>query len=1036
MLEASQFYAMLFSFIQIVFQFNRYFFGVKIILVNYVDCKSGLIRYNKYIAQCVLVFSPGIGLFQMLVEAFMDQSRTIMMTKKFITEFYDFGNTSNIIAYMEDSAIGFGTQSRRYAVGKNATERLLYKELALISPCKIAKLRLREEKISEGSCTVMANVILRTVRESAALVMHRMLFMYHSAERGGFRLTGIHIMKDIHHDSTYRIISASMLNRRLEAKADSTRIMSVVASYADCAYVVYRMDTQHIITFYSDELWKMLEYDSSKGFETASLHSMYGLVYEKDQHRIQSELTRQLLHKDVYQMEYRMRNSNGRLIWVLECGRRILSEDGYAACHSIITNITPLKKTSENLIYRESYDELTGLYNKRAFYQKAQELISLHPEKTFEIMRMDIDRFKIINDLFGEETGDKLLKYLSRFFVHMDLPLSVFGRLHSDHFLLCYPAENNNRQRFITSLRALAESYVLDYSVVPCFGVYCVRDRRLSVSAMCDRAGLALSKAKRNGLMVCGEYDENMRQRIVNEQAIINDMSDALDNGEFVIYIQPKYEPSSEKITGGEALVRWMHPVRGCVSPADFIPVFEHNGFIFRLDQYVWEETCKLLRKWIDEGKPAMPISVNVSRVDLYNTNLVNILNNLVKKYDIPASLLELELTESAYVDNPQQLIEVTKKLQAFGFIILMDDFGSGYSSLNMLKDMPVDILKIDLKFLDSKDESGRGGNILNSVVRMAKWLKLPVIAEGVETRQQAEFLRTIGCNCVQGYYYSRPVPVKQYEELIAANYCISTDNGKKNWLDARDTEELLNPNAQFNLIFNSMNGGIGLYEYTADSLEVLRANDGYFEMFQEDRESFYLQERQVFDRIYEMDRKVFVEALQAANNTGKVTQCRLRRHCKDGSLRWLRVRVSVIASDAERQLLYLAMEDINELQEKTLEMQTLFDNLPCGFGICRLENDVLHMDFFSKWLYEVHEITPQEFMEMTEGNLGKLLQDAGLEAWLKEKIIASYEKNRPVQLEYSFITRSGNKKNVMALFNTVQTEMGGYTCYFSLRDS
>ena len=246
-------------------------------------------------------------------------------------------------------------------------------------------------------------------------------------------------------------------------------------------------------------------------------------------------------------------------------------------------------------------------------------------------------------------------------------------------------------------------------------------------------------------------------------------MKGSLRRGEFLVYLQPKYELMSERIVGAEALVRWLHPQLGFISPARFIPIFEQNGFIYQLDKYVWEKTCQLLKDDIDHGRPVLPISINVSRIDLYSPNIVKVFEELIDKYDIPPKLLELELTESAYVENPQQIIEIAKELQARGFPILMDDFGSGYSSLNMLKDMPVDILKIDLKFLSDTqgDDHGRGGNIMTSVVRMAKWLDVPVIAEGVETQAQVDFLRTIGCECVQGFFYSKPVPIEVYEDLV-----------------------------------------------------------------------------------------------------------------------------------------------------------------------------------------------------------------------------------------------------------------------------
>ena len=211
------------------------------------------------------------------------------------------------------------------------------------------------------------------------------------------------------------------------------------------------------------------------------------------------------------------------------------------------------------------------------------------------------------------------------------------------------------------------------------------------------------------------------------------------------------------------------------MSPAKFVPIFEQNGFIYQLDKYVWEKVCQQLREDIDEGRTVLPVSINVSRVDFYSPNLVQVFEDLTQKYNLDPRLLELELTESAYVENPQQIIEIIGELQSKGFVILMDDFGSGYSSLNMLKDLPVNVLKIDLRFLaDSKGvENGRADNILDSIVRMAKRLELPVIAEGVENQKQVDFLRLIGCEYAQGYFFSEPVPCEDYRELIKNDYVV-----------------------------------------------------------------------------------------------------------------------------------------------------------------------------------------------------------------------------------------------------------------------
>ena len=426
-----------------------------------------------------------------------------------------------------------------------------------------------------------------------------------------------------------------------------------------------------------------------------------------------------------------------------------------------------------SFFYKQRYDRLTDLYNKKAFCQRTAEIIAQYPEKEFEIMRFNIARFKVINDLFGEETGDKLLKYVAEFLTSIRLDPCAYGRLYADNFLLCYPTAGNLRNHLIHSLQMLAVSFALDYRIDFYFGVYKVRERELSVTTMLDRAAMGLFKASRNGLIVCGEYEDDMRESMVNEQVIVNNMNGSLEREEFIVYLQPKYDLNTEKILGAEALVRWIHPQLGFISPARFVPIFEQNGFIYQLDKYIWEKTCQLLREDIDAGRPVLPVSINVSRVDFYSPNLVQVFEELTTKYRLDPRLLELELTESAYVENPQQIIEITRALQEKGFVILMDDFGSGYSSLNMLKDLPVDILKIDLKFLaDSQGvENGRADSILNSVVRMAKRLDVPVIAEGVETQTQVDFLRTIGCEYAQGYFFSEPVPVEDYRALLQGDY-------------------------------------------------------------------------------------------------------------------------------------------------------------------------------------------------------------------------------------------------------------------------
>lgn len=417
--------------------------------------------------------------------------------------------------------------------------------------------------------------------------------------------------------------------------------------------------------------------------------------------------------------------------------------------------------------YLATYDELTGIYNKQAFYAKTKEMLLDNPDKNFDLLRINIERFKVLNDLFGESTGDKLLRYIGKFLKEINLPLCVSGRLYADNFVVCYEAGKGDSRRMINTLQMVADSFAINNRTILSFGLYRIDDKTLPVSVMCDRANMALWKAKGNFKNPYCEYDEKMRQQVLKEQKIINAMEMAIQNKEFTLYLQPKYDIEKGTIIGAEALVRWISLENGFISPGDFIPVFENNGFVYEVDKFIWEESCRYLRKWLDEGREVHPISVNVSRIDLYAPKLVQHLVDLREKYQLPSQYLELEITESAYTEDPEQIITITRQLREAGFVILMDDFGTGYSSLNMLKDIQIDVLKLDMGFLKSSDYSAKGGNILTAILKMAESLKMQTIAEGVETKEQVEFLKSIGCRYVQGFYYSKPLPVGEFEKLI-----------------------------------------------------------------------------------------------------------------------------------------------------------------------------------------------------------------------------------------------------------------------------
>ncbi|KXL53304.1 phytochrome-like protein cph2 [Anaerotignum neopropionicum] len=430
-------------------------------------------------------------------------------------------------------------------------------------------------------------------------------------------------------------------------------------------------------------------------------------------------------------------------------------------------------------------DRLTSLYAREPFYHLITEVLEKNPDKKYDILCSDIERFKLVNELFGSEEGDALLKFVAQMIEDKVKDVGICGRIGGDIFAALIPHQDQYSEQFFSESADFINQYNSNLHSVIKFGIYTIEDRTLPANIMCARACLALESIKGKYGMHCAYYDDSIRQKLLDEQFILSNMKSALVNREFVVFFQPKYDLLDEKICSAEALVRWKHPERGLIPPNQFIQIFENNGFITELDLYVLEETCKWVRSWIDRGNPMIPVSVNISRADIFNSNLDAILLSLLKKYGLDPSHIHLEITESAYTENAEQMIHGIKQLKELGFVIEMDDFGSGYSSLNMLSELPIDVLKLDMRFVQNYDRSRDKRNIMSFVISLAKWMNLKVVAEGVETEEQVNLLKLLGCHWVQGFFYSKPLPLDAFETLIEqvnfsnTEYTLETAEGR-----------------------------------------------------------------------------------------------------------------------------------------------------------------------------------------------------------------------------------------------------------------
>ncbi len=429
-----------------------------------------------------------------------------------------------------------------------------------------------------------------------------------------------------------------------------------------------------------------------------------------------------------------------------------------------------LKDVAENSIDLEDLPEdnemhsvLKGIGKRRRFRRNVNDLL-FSSSKQIGFIQFDIRKFKIINDLYGEKFGDKVLDFIMNQLKEYCNKEQYFINLRSDVFMIVTEYEKEEELiDFIHQLDARIKNFK-NVKLQIVYGVYTVEDREMELRQMEDRSAMARKAAKDNILTNILFYNEQFKDSLYNRKFIEENMQAAISERQFVMYLQPKYSIIKNEIIGAEALVRWNHPERGMIFPDQFIPIIEENGFIKKVDYYIWEEACRFIRRCEEAGISSCPVSVNVSRVHLRDNECIQVLSDMIERCKITKKLLELEITETA---NDQQISKKALQLKEEGFTLLMDDFGSGYSSLNILLETPFDMIKLDKKFMENMIVSGKGRLILEQVVLMADKLELGLLAEGVETQEQIEMLQNIGCDQVQGYYYARPMPADDFFSLL-----------------------------------------------------------------------------------------------------------------------------------------------------------------------------------------------------------------------------------------------------------------------------
>ena len=487
-------------------------------------------------------------------------------------------------------------------------------------------------------------------------------------------------------------------------------------------------------------------------FETAakSLTGIFGQFEHSESWKTRRIITRDREKKYFALEKQTVRDENGKIA------------GSFLSVRDETENMLALEKEQ----YNARHDNLTGLYTREYLYERMREEMPRHPELSWLVLYLDVNDFKMINDIFGPSYGDFALISIAGM-LKEELPeTAIYGRLSGDQFGICVPAADFDQDHLEDVLEDFAvNDGTVGHHILIHGGIYEVNEPDLDIGIMFDRARMAMANIKGSYQIHLARFDEKMRDEALWTQYLSGQINEAIEKRQIIPYLQAMVN-SEGTVVGAEALVRWNHPKYGFLSPARFIPIFEKNGMIAEVDKYMWKCACEILASW-KKTHPDLFLSVNISPKDFYFTDVEEEIRNAAREYDVDPSRLRLEITETVMMTDITNRVKILNSLKESGFLVEMDDFGSGYSSLNLLKDMPVDVIKIDMMFLNKSDNETKAKMILKNIIRLSENLGIEPLTEGVETRDQFTMLNQMGCRLFQGFYFAKPMPLESFEKLL-----------------------------------------------------------------------------------------------------------------------------------------------------------------------------------------------------------------------------------------------------------------------------
>ncbi|MBQ9458454.1 MAG: EAL domain-containing protein [Oscillospiraceae bacterium] len=799
-------------------------------------------------------------------------------------------------------------------------------------------------------------------------------------------------------------------------------VLALSASYSSLYYV--NLKTNDFIEYRSnDENGELGEERQGKDFFNQSAKDAAEQIYPEDLEGFIRAFTRENVLRAVenegaFTLSYRLMVGGEAMLVNMKASKMQDDEE-----HLLIgVNAADLNATNE----------MTGLYTESAFFVRGGDILREHAEG-WCVLAIDLENFKLFNEWYGRNQGDKLLAEVGALLKSIEEQTGgLAGYLGQDDFALLMPYDKAGVEKLYGDCHKLIIERGTSVGFMPAVGV-CMTDGASGVEELYDHAALAGRHAKENFHHRIRVFDSSMVRQTEEDYRILSDFQKALRDRELFIMLQPQCRIDTGHIVGAESLVRWKKADGKMVSPGVFVPVLERYGFVTDLDKFVWEEVCRWQRQWIDGGNTPLPVSVNVSQIDIFSIDVAAYFDALIKKYDLPVDVIKVEITESAYVGDDAVADTVTR-LRERGFLVLMDDFGSGYSSLNMLRNLNVDIIKLDAQFLRMNANDRKGVHILESIVNMAKTMGVPIIVEGVETGEETEFIKSLGCRYVQGYYFYRPVPAADFEALIAKPENIDAGGFVFKLKEEFHTREFLDQNVYSDTMLNNILGPVAFFNLHDGEIDCIRYNEQF---------ANEINSAQFGDLLVSAQRLVLPDDIpvvyglleQAMRDPlgGAADIVRFRR--ADGTVAQFRIQFFFLEEDENGKRFYGSMHDVTQLDRLASQIRMLSRLSNDEVVLLRRRENGVLFQVSVHGLEETLGVTREEFeQELNSGAFEKRLEPGCRERL--EKLIRDADGNMADFSPPFTANCAGGEARLQMRFETVREKSSGVEHVVVLRRS